>query len=348
MKNKNLLNYFSALASIFLLSACSSYSFIQTSVPEEGSVNFVKISQDIDNVEGNRVYTKNLTMTWSTGHMLTLSPDGNFIAYISDKNGIKNIMVKNADKAGSSIQRTFRNNVTDLSWSQDGENIIFSEARNNRSSIYIVKAKEGSVMQQITNGISDDVNPIYSIDGKQVFFSRRDTYGYSIWSFNTINNLFTQYSLGYTPCPIKKEKSALLCTRNTSDGRGEIWKIDYETGVETLILSDNNKSYSTPQMSPDGQWIVCMGSSMSNRSYNRTNNTLQPQTNNHDAQNYSKQNLDIYVVRADGTNLTQLTYHPGNDVSPIWSQDGKDIFFISQRGTEKGTWNIWKMSFNLQ
>lgn len=63
---------------------------------------------------------------------------------------------------------------------------------------------------------------------------------------------------------------------------------------------------------------------------------------------FSRQNLDLYVVRTDGTNLTQLTYHPGNYVSPIWSKDGKSIYFISQRGTEKGTWNIWKMTFNLK
>lgn len=341
--NKNyFVKWFQTLICVCSLTSCGSTSFMQTSVPEEGSVNFVKISQDIDNVSGIRVYTWGSSMFWSTGRIICLSPDGSQIAYIADKNGMNNVMIKNTDKAGSSVQRTFRNNVIDLSWSPDGDNIIFSENRGSRGSIYLIKAKEGSVMQQITNGVTDDVNPIFSPDGKLIFFSRKDSYGNSIWSFNTINNLFTQYSLGYNPTPLKNQKNTLLCTRSTTNGRGEIWTINYETGVETLILSDDQKSFSTPQLSPDGQWIVCMGNSLSNKSYNRTS-----KNSNISKNTFSRQNLDIYVVKMDGTKLTQLTYHPGNDVSPIWSQDGKSIYFISQRGTEKGTWNIWKMTISL-
>nr|WP_321570866.1 hypothetical protein [uncultured Duncaniella sp.] len=58
-------------------------------------------------------------------------------------------------------------------------------------------------------------------------------------------------------------------------------------------------------------------------------------------------NTDIYVVRTDGTNLTQLTYHPGNDMSAIWAPDGRSIFFLSQRGSAKRVFNVWKMSFEL-
>ena len=57
-------------------------------------------------------------------------------------------------------------------------------------------------------------------------------------------------------------------------------------------------------------------------------------------------NTDIYACRTDGSNLTQLTYHAADDLSPIWSPDGKQIYFISQRGDAEGTANIWRMDFN--
>ena len=52
----------------------------------------------------------------------------------------------------------------------------------------------------------------------------------------------------------------------------------------------------------------------------------------------------IYTVKLDGTRLTQLTFHGGHDVSPIWAPDGKFIFFLAQRANEKGEYNIWKMN----
>ncbi len=40
---------------------------------------------------------------------------------------------------------------------------------------------------------------------------------------------------------------------------------------------------------------------------------------------------DIYVVRADGTDLTQLTDHVAADLQPVWSPDGSQIAFVSAR-----------------
>ena len=61
---------------------------------------------------------------------------------------------------------------------------------------------------------------------------------------------------------------------------------------------------------------------------------------------FSYANTDIFVAKIDGTNLTQITYHAADDLSPVWSRDGKYIYFISQRGSDTGTANIWRMNFN--
>jgi len=93
-----------------------------------------------------------------------------------------------------------------------------------------------------------------------------------------------------------------------------------------LLLSVKEKWFSSPKVSPDGKWILVTGASQSN---NKIWNT------------------DLFVVRSDGTNFTQLTYHPGNDMSGVWSPDGKSIYFVSQRGTKNGEYNVWKMNFPL-
>ncbi|MBK8431589.1 MAG: PD40 domain-containing protein [Chloroflexi bacterium] len=42
-------------------------------------------------------------------------------------------------------------------------------------------------------------------------------------------------------------------------------------------------------------------------------------------------NFDLYVMKVDGSNLTQLTASAGDDVNPVWSPDGSKIAFESYR-----------------
>jgi len=50
---------------------------------------------------------------------------------------------------------------------------------------------------------------------------------------------------------------------------------------------------------------------------------------------------EIWVVNADGSGLTQLTFNSAFDAEPVWSPDGKKIAFTSDRG---GYWGIWTMN----
>jgi Tol biopolymer transport system component len=40
---------------------------------------------------------------------------------------------------------------------------------------------------------------------------------------------------------------------------------------------------------------------------------------------------DIYVVNAQGGTAVPITIHEGHDMMPIWSKDGKQIAFASDR-----------------
>ena len=37
-------------------------------------------------------------------------------------------------------------------------------------------------------------------------------------------------------------------------------------------------------------------------------------------------NPEVYVMNADGTAVTRVTNHPGNDSDPEWSPDGRIVF----------------------
>ena len=72
--------------------------------------------------------------------------------------------------------------------------------------------------------------------------------------------------------------------------------------VATGALTDLGRGYA-PKWSPDGSRLAFVGG---------TDDTL-----------------DIYVMRADGTDIVQLTDDAAFDTFPIWSPDGTTILFMS-------------------
>lgn len=340
-KRKICLVHIFSICTIFccVLVSCSTMnglSFATISVPEEGGINFVKITDDGDNVAKPFIKSSNLKIgkigktnfEWWVNSMIALSPDGKRIAYINAKNNMQNIMVKSTSAGGASTQRTFRNAIYDFTWSPTGDLLCFTEYRNNHFGIYLINADQGTVVQQISAGNTNDYAGIMTSDESTLFFHRGEGYdNYSLWSFNRKSNLFSNYSRGMSPCLIPGQPNTIYCCRYTDKRECEIWKVNFATGVEEVILTQPGKSFTTPQLSPDGKWILCTGNSVTEKD--------------------KIQNTDIFVVRTDGNQLTQLTYHPGNDISAVWSSDGKSIYFLSQRGSTERRYNIWKMDFNL-
>lgn len=308
-------------------------------VPEEGGVKFEKITEDADMVadyndglvgktSGIFGSKKTNVLDWWVVPQIAVSPDGKRIGYINEKNKTTNVMIKSASHGGASVQRTFRTNVQGFSWSPDGNTLCFTEVRGGHQGIYLVDANQGTVVRQISSGTDNDYGGVISPDGNTIYFHRGEgRSSYSIWSYDRKTNLFSNYSRGMTVCPIPGQKNVVYCARFTNNNESEIWRVNFETGVEEVILTQPGKSYTTPQLSPDGRWLLVTGSSKSEKE--------------------GIDNTDIFVVRTDGTQFTQLTYHPGNDLSPVWAPDGKSIFFLSQRGSVDKVYNVWRMDFNL-
>ena len=270
---------------------------------------------------GSGMNPKGSDLIWFTGRRLAVSPDGASIAYISLAESVPNIMVCPARSGSAGTQRTFRRAAT-VSWGPDNQ-LYFNDNTAHSQSIGSVNAKRGSLIKQLTSN-NNDWDPIVSKDGSLLYFTRYDASGPSVWSLNLQTNELTNCTRGYNVAPAGDNPMKILVTRNSSRGTSEIWLIDLENGDETLLLSDAQKGFTNPQMSPDGDWILVVGNSYS------------PIT--------KKQNTDIYAVRSDGSQLTQITYHPEIDCSPVWSPDGKYIYFLSSRGNRDKRFNIWRIN----
>lgn len=329
-----------ALAASSLLSSCGKKIYLQVLAPEESGLNMVKITDESKNtvlgsaVNGFWVDNPIKSMAglneehkarWNTLNCLAISPDGTEIAYLTRVKGNQNIIVRSTSGSNASTQRTFRN-VGDFSWGNDN-NLYFVDMNETQNKISAIDGHAGTIMQQITTN-NMDFDPILSPDRQKVFFTRYDkNTGPSIWSYNLNNGQLTSCAAGFQPAGINEDGTEFYCVRNSDKGNSEIWKVNYVNGRETVILSDKDRGYTHPTISPDGQWMLVVGNSES--SINK------------------QKNLDIFAVRTDGRKFVQLTYHPGNDCCPQWSKDGKSIYFISDRANKDKAFNVWRMNFDL-
>src|SRR5574344_422846 len=157
-----------ALISSMKLLACSvvnaqQVDFSKVSVPEETGAEFLQISKSSDYVAVPDVKRTGQTVSWLTNKILSISPDGNTLAYLSVRNDVSDIFLKDINNQGSSVQRTNRGCVFDFSFSPDGKEIVFSEKRDKDCQIFSTDASKGYVCRQITNS-NQDYSPIYSKD----------------------------------------------------------------------------------------------------------------------------------------------------------------------------------------
>lgn len=295
------------------------------SVNEESGLNFTRVTSDNDYVCMPVVRRAGQNVNWYSNRIIDVSKDGQQLAYLSVRNNATNIFIKDIAKQGASVQRTNRQAVLDFSYSPDGNSICFTEGNGKMSQIFQTSATSGYVCRQITSA-NQDYTPSYAPDMKSIFFARQERAGVSVWSYSVERNFLSSYTKGMNPCPLADGHS-ILCTRMNTAGRGEIWRVNYKTGVEECVVSDPARSFTTPSVSPDGQWILFVGS-----------NVLHNGTSVY-------ANTDIFACKSDGTQLVQLTYHAADDLSPVWSRDGTYIYFISQRGSATGTANVWRINF---
>lgn len=326
MLKKSLLFAAVALSASMLLSSCSHQtSTYALYVPEEQGLTLEKITDEsvdyIVHPSINYDYEYGRLKSWAQHHVVDVSRDGKSIAYVASKNNNHNIFVRSTENRGSIMQRTHCDLVNSFCYSPNGENICYSEfTEGRRNQLSIINAKQGNVTKKISPSNTSDFAPRYSVDGKRIFFERWDGNNSTIWSYDLASSAV--FSHGYGACPTPINNDEILCTRINSEGFSEIWRVNFTKGTESLVVSQRNRSFTTPSLSPDGKWILCVSS--------------------------NKNQLDVYVVHSDGGDPIQLTFDPGNDYSPVWSPDGKYIYYLSQRGTRHGQYNIWKIDFRSQ
>ncbi len=119
-----------------------------------------------------------LTNTQPDDSDLFWSPDGEMVAFNSNRDGNWEIYIMNIDGSGqTNLTNNPAANDGTTFWSPDGKMITFNSHRDGNWEIYIMNA-DGSGQTNLTNNPADDGFPSWSPDGKIIAFqSYRDGNG---------------------------------------------------------------------------------------------------------------------------------------------------------------------------
>ncbi len=98
------------------------------------------------------------------------SPNGKRIAFTSNRGGVRQIWVADADGANATPLTSFADGIAGSpKWSPDGQTIVFDARPGSNADIYTVPASGGPV-KQLTDDQAEDHVPSWSPDGKWIYF----------------------------------------------------------------------------------------------------------------------------------------------------------------------------------
>jgi Tol biopolymer transport system component len=211
-------------------------------------------------------------------------------------------------------------------WSPTGRRIAYwGRDRSPQRDIWTVSPQGGEPVR-ITDDAALDWNPVWSPDGKFIYFISNRKGAPSLWRAPV--DEASGRATG-APEPIIGPLAQSWQLNLSRDGRRliyveklireNIYAVNFDpvkydiVGHENPILEGSKRS-SAPDVSPDGQWLTY---------YSR-----------------GETNEDIFVIKTDGSAQNQLTNDSFNDRLPRWSPDGKRIIYYSNASGKYEIWTI--------
>ena len=293
------------------------------------------------------------------------SPDGMQLAFTSAVEGGDDLFVVNSDGTDRRQLTTSEGNDRNPAWSPDGERIAFDSERDADlsvetpdSDIYVMNV-DGSDRRRLTDGGVRNHRPVWSPDGVRIVYTSHEWRYFYIYSINADGS--DRQRLTYTSDdrdPVWSPDGWSIAF--TSDREGNYLSLVTEVdGTGQRQLADTGPG--APVWSPLGARIAfsCCTGYLGYISVVDTGGTGFPRrlaetagtdwgkdpvwspggTRMAFTRSVSSDNDvgfvdEIFLIDADGTNLTQVTHTDGGAYGasfPVWSPDGTRIAFTRSR-----------------
>ncbi len=203
--------------------------------------------------------------------------------------------------------------------SPDGKSIVYQAGEFGKRDIFLRRVGGRNPVNLTENNPDDNIEAAFSPDGNRIAFrSSRDGGGIFLMGA-TGESVRRLTDFGYSPAWSPDGKKIVIATEGVIDimarsTTSQLWIIDADSGAKQLLFKGDAVH---PQWSPHGLRIAFWG--LSGEGGQR----------------------DISSIPVTGGEVTKLTTDPAVDWNPVWSPDGKFVYFSSDRG---GSMNLWRVA----
>jgi eukaryotic-like serine/threonine-protein kinase len=201
------------------------------------------------------------------------------------------------------------------SLSPDGRSLIYASEAAGNWDIYSQRVGGQNPINLTKDSLADETEPAFSRDGESIAFrSERDGGGIYVMGA-TGESVRRIADFGHNPAWSPDGKEIVVADEHVVDdpndrkGLSKLWAVNVANGQRRLIVDDGVQA----SWSPHGYRVAYWTNTGGKR--------------------------DIWSVRSDGTDLKRVTDGVGVNWNPVWSHDGKHIYFSSDRG---GNINLWR------
>jgi eukaryotic-like serine/threonine-protein kinase len=220
------------------------------------------------------------------------------------------------------------------SWSPNGKRIAYWFIGNGKLSEIATVPVDGGEPEIITNDNFSDWNPVWSPDGRYVYFAGDRSGNMNFWRIAVDENTGKVSGVPELVATPSKYCRHITFSRNGKqmvyiryESKSNLQTLSFDEKAEKVIGQPNfitrgNREITHPRLSPNGEEYIF-------RTLNQTNE-------------------DLSIVSKDGKVWRNLTDDTFVDRNPVWSPDGNKVFFGSSRNGKQQIWSINRDGTNPQ
>jgi len=235
----------------------------------------------------------------------SVSADGKTVAFMSTRDGNAEIYVMRADGRGQTRLTNSTEDDTAPALSPDGQTVAFGRRINNANQIYTINTDGGGETAITSDG--DNKNPAWSPDGATIAFDR-------FAADSSYYDIFTMDPNGGNRAQLTFESSADLRPNWSPDGA----QIAFMSNEETAENADGDFEIFVLQIPPDSSREIEVTQLTANAEDDYEPVWSPDQTRIAFYRDLGGVNLDVFVMRADGSSEKRLTKNPAEDSDADW------------------------------